>query len=144
MYGPAADNFDLQTSHVIPAMIRKCLTARDEGSPRSRCGRRLADGASSLRGPMPRGHGARRRALRLERAGEPRKRNETLHQGFGSVDRPSHRLRRALRLGYRPAEAASRRRRLGVSRAQEAFGFNAKTSFADGLKQTVAWYLEHR
>src|SRR4030095_10173558 len=31
LYGPR-DNFDLQTSHVIPAMIRKCLAARDAGA----------------------------------------------------------------------------------------------------------------
>jgi GDP-L-fucose synthase len=36
------------------------------------------------------------------------------------------------------------RRRLDVTRAKERFGFEAKTTFADGLKKTVAWYLEHR
>ncbi|PJF33369.1 MAG: GDP-fucose synthetase, partial [Candidatus Thermofonsia Clade 1 bacterium] len=34
------------------------------------------------------------------------------------------------------------RRQLDVSRAREAFGFTAKTSFRDGLRETVAWYLE--
>jgi GDP-L-fucose synthase len=33
------------------------------------------------------------------------------------------------------------RRRLDVTRARERFGFQARTSFADGLRQTVQWYL---
>ncbi|MCA9295120.1 MAG: GDP-L-fucose synthase [Phycisphaerales bacterium] len=36
LYGPH-DNFDLETSHVIPALIRKCITARDEGADHIMC-----------------------------------------------------------------------------------------------------------
>jgi GDP-L-fucose synthase len=36
------------------------------------------------------------------------------------------------------------RRKLDVSRARERFGFSAKTTFDDGLKQTATWYMEHR
>src|SRR5206468_9982613 len=32
LYGPR-DNFDLRTSHVIPALVRKCIEARDKGEP---------------------------------------------------------------------------------------------------------------
>ena len=41
LYGPR-DNFDLETSHVIPALIRKCVEARQSGAARSSVGRRLA------------------------------------------------------------------------------------------------------
>ena len=37
LYGPR-DNFDLETSHVIPALIRKCVTAKEADQARSRCG----------------------------------------------------------------------------------------------------------
>ena len=64
LYGPR-DNFDLQTSHVIPAMIRKFVAARERGRPRGRAvGRRLADARVPLRRGRRRGHRARRRALR--------------------------------------------------------------------------------
>ena len=36
------------------------------------------------------------------------------------------------------------RRKLDTTRAKERFGFEAKTSFEDGLKKTIAWYKEER
>ena len=71
LYGPR-DNFDLQSSHVIPAMIRKFVSARERGDERGGAvGRRLADARVPLRRGRRRGHRAGRRALRLERPGQP-------------------------------------------------------------------------
>ena len=48
LYGPG-DNFDLESSHVIPALIRKCVEARRSAPPRSSAvGRRLPDPGVSL------------------------------------------------------------------------------------------------
>ncbi len=74
LYGPG-DNFDPASSHVIPALIKKCVDARA-----GRCGphRRLGHGQRVPRVPVRRGrragHRARHRALRRRRPGEPGRR----------------------------------------------------------------------
>ena len=94
LYGPR-DNFDLETSHVIPALIRKML----EGTERGRAlGRRLADPRVPLRRRRGRGVRARRATAtparsRSTSAPEPRSRSasspETIAEltGFGGRDR---------------------------------------------------------
>ena len=66
LYGPR-DNFDLHTSHVIPAMIRKFVERARRGATSEvvAVGRRLADARVPLRRGRGRGHRAGRRALRL-------------------------------------------------------------------------------
>jgi GDP-L-fucose synthase len=122
MYGPR-DNFDLRTSHVIPAMIRKFLTAKEEG----RSEVTLWGDGSPTREFIYAGDAGNEISIR-DLAGEIAKATGFTGNFVWDTSQPN----------------GQPRRRLDVSRAKERFGFVAKTSFADGLKKTVAWYLENR
>ena len=140
LYGPR-DNFDLETSHVIPALIRKML----EGDGRGRAlGRRLADARVPLRRRL------RRRARCSPRsattAPEPVNLGtgvETSIRELAETDRRADRLRRRDRLGHldaeRPAAAQPRRdpRRASCSASAQ------RTSLREGLERTIAWYREN-
>ena len=139
LYGPR-DNFDLETSHVIPALIRKMLEARErgereivlwgDGSPTREflyvedCAEGIVLAAQRYDGaePVNLGTGAEIsiRAL-AELIGEL--------TGFDGeivwdTSKPNGQPRRAL----------------DTSRAMELFGFRARTALREGLEQTVAWY----
>lgn len=143
MYGPR-DNFDLRTSHVIPAMIRKCLTARDEGKPSVTL---WGDGS-----PTREFIYVEDAAEAFVMAAERYDASEPVNVGSGneiSIKDLAHAIAKAT--GYTGTfdwdtsqPNGQPRRQLDVTRAKERFGFVAKTSFADGLAKTVAWYLEHR
>ena len=143
MYGPR-DNFDLRTSHVIPAMIRKCVTARDDGAPEVTL---WGDGT-----PTREFIYADDAAEALILAAERYDSSEPVNIGSGteiSMKELADVIARATGFTGRFVWDTSQpngqpRRQLDVSRAKERFGFVAKTSFADGLKQTVDWYLAHR
>jgi GDP-L-fucose synthase len=139
LYGPR-DNFDLETSHVIPAMIRKFHAAQQteaqqvvlwgDGSP-TREFLYVEDAAEGLV----------QAALRYD---EPDPVN--LGAGFEIAMRDLARLI-ADKLGYTGSIVwdTSRpngqpRRRLDVSRARERFGFQARVSFDEGLNRTIQWY----
>ena len=86
LYGPG-DNFDLETSHVIPALIRKMVEAHDRGDDGDRAvGGRNADPRVPVRRRLRRGPRARRGALRGPRARQPR-------DGRGDRDRRPRRAR---------------------------------------------------
>ena len=139
MYGPR-DNFDLQTSHVIPAMIRKFLAARDQvtlwgdGSP-TREFIYVEDAAEGI-----------------VLAGERYDSSDPVNLGSGneiSIAELAAVIAKAT--GFTGAiewdtsqPNGQPRRQLDVSLAKAKFGFTAKTSLADGLARTVAWYLENR
>lgn len=143
LYGPD-DNFDLQDSHVIPAMIRKLVDAQlaaerevvlwGDGTP-TREFLYVDDAAEGL-------------LLTAERYDSPDPMN--LGAGFEiSMRELAEKIRRAV--GYEGALRwdASKpngqpRRMLDVSRARERIGFTARTSLDDGLAKTIAWYREHR
>ncbi len=142
LYGPR-DNFDLETSHVIPAMIRRFLEAREseapdvvlwgDGSP-TREFLYVDDAAEGIAA-----------AAESYGGGEP--------VNLGSGEEIAIRDLAALvaaETGYRGAIRwdASKpngqpRRRLDVSRAERLFGFRAATPLREGLARTVAWYREH-
>jgi GDP-L-fucose synthase len=135
LYGPR-DNFDLQSSHVIPALIRKMLAGEDEvvlwgdGSPTREflyvddCVEALVLAAERYSGPEPvnigTGHEISIRDLAASLADIT---------GFSGDIRwdtsmPNGQPRRAL----------------DASRARELLGWEARMPLAEGLERTVAWY----
>ena len=146
LYGPR-DNFDLQTSHVIPAMIRKFVSARERGDGRGRAvGRRLADARVPLRRGRGRGHPAGRRALRLERPGQPRQRRARSRSAIWPTQIAQRdRLRRAASSGTPASRTASRGGSLDVTRATRALRLRGADVVRRGPRRTtVAYYEEHR
>jgi len=143
MYGPR-DNFDLRTSHVIPAMIRKCVTARDTGNAEVT----LWGDGSPTREFIYVEDAAEAMVLGAERYNS----SEPVNIGSGneiSIRDLAHLIAEATGFTGRFTWDTSQpngqpRRRLDVSRAKERFGFTANTTLAEGLRKTVAWYLEHR
>jgi GDP-L-fucose synthase len=143
MYGPR-DNFDLQTSHVIPAMIRKFVSAKDNASPEII----LWGDGSPTREFIYAADAAEGMILAAERYDS----SDPVNLGSGE-EITIRDLARVVAnvVGYTGAIVwdtsqpnGQPRRRLDVSRARERFDFVAKTSFAEGLARTVAWYLEQR
>jgi GDP-L-fucose synthase len=143
MYGPR-DNFDLETSHVIPAMIRKCVAARDAGNDEVTL---WGDGT-----PTREFIYAPDAARGMVMAAETYNSSDPVNLGTGEeLAIKDLAVLVADACGYRgrfvwdtAKPNGQPRRRLDVTRARERFGFTATTSFAEGLKATVAWYLEHR
>jgi GDP-L-fucose synthase len=139
MYGPR-DNFDLETSHVIPAMIRKCLAGTPEvtlwgdGTP-TREFIYAPDAAEGI-------------VLAAERYDS----SEPVNLGTGieiTIAQLAKLVAEACgftgRFNWDHTKPNGQpRRQLDVSRARERFGFTARTPFQEGLQKTVAWYLEHR
>jgi GDP-L-fucose synthase len=143
MYGPR-DNFDLETSHVIPAMIRKCLSARDANAPEVAL---WGDGT-----PTREFIYAPDAAEGMVTAAERYDSSEPVNLGTG-VEVTIKDLAQLVadacgfhgRFVWDPSKPNGQpRRQLDVTRARERFGFTATTPFAEGLRKTVAWYLEHR
>ncbi len=143
LYGPR-DNFDLESSHVIPAMIRKFVDAQargerevtlwGDGTP-TREFLYVEDAANGL-------------VLAGERYDKPDPVN--LGAGFEIAMRDLATLIAKL-CGYEGGIVwdANRpngqpRRMLDTSRAEAEFGFKATTTFEDGLRKTIAWYRENR
>ncbi|HVR00923.1 MAG TPA: GDP-L-fucose synthase [Polyangia bacterium] len=143
LYGPR-DNFDLETSHVIPAMIRKCVAAREAGQAEVVL---WGDGT-----PTREFLYVEDAAEGLLLAAERYDASEPVNLGSGveiSVRDLAALIARATRFAGRFVWDHSKpngqpRRQLDVSRARERFGFVAKTSFEDGLAKTVAYFEEHR
>jgi GDP-L-fucose synthase len=143
MYGPR-DNFDLQTSHVIPAMIRKFLTAKEQGAPSVT----LWGDGTPTREFIYADDAAEGMILAAERYDS----SDPVNLGSGHEIAIAE-LARVIStaIGYTGATVwdASQpngqpRRQLDVSLAKQRFGFSAKTSLAEGLAKTVAWYMEKR
>jgi len=139
LYGPG-DNFDLQSSHVIPALIRKFTEAvRDDkgevevwGSGEiSREFLYVEDAAEAI-------------ALATERYNKP----EPVNIGAGFEIRIKDLVKLIAELTGFKGEIrwdntkpdGQPRRRLDVSKAKEEFGFEAKVDFREGLKRTIEWY----
>jgi GDP-L-fucose synthase len=143
LYGPG-DHFDLENSHVIPAMIRKFLEARDagatevvlwgDGSP-TREFLFVEDAAEGILAAAERYDGAAPVNLGSGEELSIRELADVVARAVGFAG--------AIR--WDPSRPNGQpRRRLDVSRAQELFGWRSKTKLAEGLERTIRWYLENR
>jgi GDP-L-fucose synthase len=143
LYGPG-DNFDLHTSHVIPAMIRKFLEAKERGASEVVL---WGDGT-----PTREFLYAEDAADGVILAAEHYDSAEPVNLGSGE-ELPISTLADiiARKTGYegriiwdttRPN--GQPRRGLDVTRAAERFGFRAKTKLDEGLGKTIDWFLGHR
>jgi len=143
LYGPN-DNFDLETSHVIPALIRKCVEAKEsakreivvwgDGSP-TREFLYVEDAAEGL-------------LLAAEKYDE----SDPVNIGSGeeiAIRDLVHLIASEVGFGGDIVWDTSKpngqpRRCLNIDRAQRLFGFRAAHSLPQGLAQTVSWFLTHR
>jgi GDP-L-fucose synthase len=139
LYGPR-DNFDLETSHVIPALIRKMVEAEDEvvlwadGSPTREflfvedCVDGLVLASERYDGPEPVNLGAGKEISIRELAELVA--DVTGYTGAIVWDKTKP--------GGQP------RRSVDAGRARELFGFEARTPLREGIERTVAWYRSAR
>ena len=143
LYGPR-DNFDPASSHVIPALIKKCVDARVAGEDHV-----VIWGTGK----------ASREFLYVEEAAEgivlAAERydgNEPVNLGAGFEISIKDLAEKIVALTGFEGEIrwddtkpdGQPRRCLDVSRAKELFGFQARVRFDEGLKKTIDWYLEQR
>jgi len=143
LYGPY-DNFNPESSHVIPALIRKAIEARESGAPYIEA---WGTGTASREFLYVR-DAARGIAAATESYDKP----EPVNIGSGreiTIRQLAEMICRLCRytgeIRWDPSQPDGQPRRcLDVSRARAEFGFEASTPFADGLRQTVAWYESHR
>jgi GDP-L-fucose synthase len=143
LYGPG-DNFDPASSHVIPALIKKCINARDAGAPAVE----VWGTGSASREFIYVDDAAEGIAL----GAELYNRGDPVNLGVGqeiTIRELVSLIARLTGFGGEIVWDASKpdgqpRRALDTSRAREAFGFHAKTSFEDGLRSTIQWYERQR
>lgn len=141
LYGPR-DNFNLETSHVIPALIRKCIEAQERGDDQIVV---WGDGTPT------------REFLYVEDAAEgillateKYDGREPVNLGSGyeiSIKELVEMIVRLTGFGGELVWDISKpngqpRRGLDTSRAREYFGFEAQMSFEEGLRRTIEWYRE--
>ena len=143
LYGPG-DNFDPSSSHVIPALIKKCIDARDAGEPAievwgsgsaSREFLYVEDAADGIVLAADRYDGEEPVNLGVGR-------EITIRELVELIARVT-RFEGAIRWDSTKPDGQPRRA-LDASRARDAFGFVARTSFDDGLRATVDWYEGNR
>jgi GDP-L-fucose synthase len=142
LYGPG-DNFDLQTSHVIPALVRKCVEAAGRGDAAVQC---WGTGRAS------------REFLYVDdcaegivRAAEVLDEPVPVNLGTGSeiaIRDLAQLVAQACGFAGRLEWDASRpdgqpRRCLDTSRAASLLGWRARVGLEEGLRRTVEWYRSH-
>ena len=143
LYGPR-DNFDLQSSHVIPALIRKCLEAKKRGDGQVV----LWGDGSPTREFLYAGDAAEGILLAAERYNG----SEPVNLGSGkeiSIKDLAELIARLTGFQGKIVWDTSKpngqpRRALDTSRAEKYFGFKAAVAFEEGLQQTIDWYLENQ
>jgi GDP-L-fucose synthase len=143
LYGPG-DNFDPASSHVIPALIKKCIDAREAGEPVIEC---WGTGSAS-REFLYVDDAAEGIVLAAERYDG----RDPVNLGVGREITIRDLVELIVRLTgfsgevrWDPSKPDGQpRRALDTSRARERFGFVAGTSFEDGLRATIDWYEAKR
>ena len=139
LYGPG-DNFDPASSHVIPALIKKCVEARDAGArPHRGLGHRLARRASSSTSTTPpRASCSPPSATTAPSRSTSASGSEITIRDLVELIAAADRLRGRDPLGRdearRPAAPGARH-----EPRPRAFGFVAQTTFEDGLRATIEW-----
>jgi GDP-L-fucose synthase len=143
LYGPG-DNFNPASSHVIPALIRKCLEAKEQGASEIVA---WGDGSPT------------REFIYVEDAAEgitlaTEKYNSSEPVNIGASFEISIKDLTETVARLTGFEGSIRwdtskpngqpRRKLDTTRAREAFGFEAKTDFEEGLRRTIDWYANER
>jgi len=143
LYGPG-DNFNPASSHVIPALIKKCVGAIESGADYIECWGTgkisrefiyVADAAEGILLATERYNGA-----------------EPVNLGAGFEITIKDLVEKiAVLTGFKgeirwdsSKPDGQPRRRLDVSKAKKHFGFESKTSFDDGLKATIDWYVANK
>jgi GDP-L-fucose synthase len=142
LYGPG-DNFDPRSSHVVPALIRKCEEARVAGADHIEC---WGTGVAS-REFLYVDDCARAVVL----AAAKHEDSEPINLGVGkevSIRDLVHLVADATgfsgEIRWNPAQPDGQpRRSLDTSRARERLGFSATTPLDAGLQATIAWYRDH-
>lgn len=143
LYGPR-DNFDLDTSHVIPALIRKCAAAKEagrdsitlwgDGSPTREflyvedAAEGILLAAEQYDGNLPVNLGTGEEVAIRDLAGLIAAEVGFTGQIKWDTTKPNGQPRRCL----------------DVSRAKQFFGFQARHGLRDGLKKTVQWFQANR
>jgi GDP-L-fucose synthase len=143
LYGPR-DNFNLQTSHVIPALVRKCLQAKEAGEDRVTL---WGDGSPTREFLF-----APDAAEGILLGAEALNSSEPVNLGSGKEIRIRELAELIAELAGFEGKFewdSSRpngqpRRGLDTRKAKDLFGFVARTSLEEGLRQTIEWYEAHR
>ncbi len=143
LYGPG-DNFNPDSSHVIPALIKKCVESIDAGDDHIVC---WGTGKAS-REFIYVNDAAEGILLATERYNGP----EPVNIGAGFEITIKDLVDKIVKLTGFKGEIrwdsskpdGQPRRWLDVSRAKQLFGFEAQMSFDEGLKRTIDWFLETR
>ena len=139
LYGPG-DNFDPQTSHVIPAMIRKCVEAVRTNSPKivlwgtgkptreflyvDDCAEAIVLATERYNDPLPVNLGSGMEISIKDLAAIISRMTGFKGEIVWDASQPDGQPRRAL----------------NVDRAERSFGFRAQTNFEEGLRRTIDWY----
>ena len=139
LYGPG-DNFDPDTSHVIPALIKKFVDAEREGAPVVE----VWGTGTATREFLYVDDAAEGIVLATERYDRP----EPVNLGAGreiSIRDLAELIARETGFRGRLVWDTSKpdgqpRRCLDTTRAEQLFGFRARTDFLDGLRRTIEWY----
>ena len=143
LYGPR-DNFDLATSHVIPALVRKCVEARERGEKKI-----VVWGTGSASREFLH---ARDAAEGIVLAAERYEKSEPVNLGAGFEIRIRELVPLVARLCRFEGEIVwdatkpdgQPRRMLDTSRALREFGWKARIGFEEGLRETVEWFEKNR
>ncbi len=139
LYG-MRDNFDMQSSHVIPALIRKCVEAMRNGKDHVVCW-----GSGDVTREFLHADDCARGILL---AAEKYDKSEPVNLGAGfeiSIKELAEKIAALTGFNGRLIWDTSQpdgqpRRCLDTSKAEREFGFRAQISFDEGLKQTIEWY----
>lgn len=143
LYGPK-DNFDPESSHVIPALIKKFVEAQEKGKDQvevwgtgkvTREFLYVKDAAEAI-------------VKAAERYNKPEPINigssfEISIKDLAELIKKTTDFRGEIIWDHTKPDGQPRRK-LDITRAKKEFGFKSQTPFAEGLKETIDWYLKHR